>query len=84
MLGAYKCKVVAAAENTYIYIYIDPNTLRAPPPRQMSMKATKLINESGAKEQPRPFCGVRTRRAFPSMLGYDLVHVGERFTRMEY
>lgn len=54
MLGAYKCKVVAAAENTYIYIYIDPNTLRAPPPRQMSMKATKLINESGAKEQPRP------------------------------
>lgn len=52
MLGAYKCKVVAAAENTYIYI--DPNTLRAPPPRQMSMKATKLINESGAKEQPRP------------------------------
>ena len=37
----------------YIYIYIDPNTLRAPPPRQMSMKATKLINESGAKEQPR-------------------------------
>ena len=38
----------------YIYIYIDPNTLRAPPPRQMSMKATKLINESGAKEQPRP------------------------------
>ena len=56
MLGAYKCKVVAAAENTYIYIYIyiDPNTLRAPPPRQMSMKATKSINESGAKEQPRP------------------------------
>ena len=56
MLGAYKCKVVAAAENTYIYIYIyiDPNTLRAPPPRQMSVKATKLINESGAKEQPRP------------------------------
>ena len=57
MLGAYKCKVIAAAENTYIhtyiYIYI-PNTLRAPPPRQMSMKATKLINESGAKEQPRP------------------------------
>lgn len=52
MLGAYKCKVVAAADN--IYIYIDPNTLRAPPPRQMSMKATKLINESGAKEQPRP------------------------------
>ena len=51
MLGAYKCKVIAAAENTYIYI---PNTLRAPPPRQMSMKATKLINESGAKEQPRP------------------------------
>lgn len=54
MLGAYKCKVVAAAENKYIYIYIDPNTHRAPPPRQMSMKATKLINESGAKEQPRP------------------------------
>ena len=56
MLGAYKCKVVAAAENThiYIYIYIDPNTLRAPPPRKMGMKATKLINESGAKEQPRP------------------------------
>ena len=51
MLGAYKCKVVAAAEN----IYICPNTLRAPPPRQMSIKATRLIDESGAKEQPGPF-----------------------------
>ena len=59
MLGAYKCKVVAAAENIYIYIYIYiyicPNTLRAPPPRQMSIKATRLIDESGAKEQPVPF-----------------------------
>ena len=39
----------------YIYIYICPNTLRAPPPRQMSIKATRLIDESGAKEQPVPF-----------------------------
>ena len=39
----------------YIYIYICPNTLRAPPPRQMSIKATRLIDESGAKEQPGPF-----------------------------